>query len=57
MANAKTTPPVTVAIVTAASRGIGASCARVLHQRGYRLTIMSRTPAIRTLASELDALA
>ncbi|MEO6874782.1 MAG: SDR family oxidoreductase, partial [Opitutaceae bacterium] len=42
---------------TAASRGIGASCARVLHQRGYRLTIMSRTPAIRTLASELDALA
>jgi NAD(P)-dependent dehydrogenase (short-subunit alcohol dehydrogenase family) len=46
-----------VAIVTAASRGIGASCARVLHERGYRLAVMSRTPAIREVADELDALA
>ena len=48
---------VKVAIVTAASRGIGASCARLLHERGYRLALMSRTPAIRTIATELDALA
>jgi NAD(P)-dependent dehydrogenase (short-subunit alcohol dehydrogenase family) len=46
-----------VAIVTAASRGIGASCARTLHQRGYQLAVMSRTPAIQTLATELGALA
>ena len=43
--------------MTAASRGIGASCARVLHERGFRLALMSRTPAIKTIASELDALA
>ena len=46
-----------VAIVTAASRGIGASCARILHERGYRLALMSRTPAVQIVAAELDALA
>ncbi len=46
-----------VAIVTAASRGIGASCARVLHERGYRLAVMSRTPAIHGIATELGAMA
>jgi NAD(P)-dependent dehydrogenase (short-subunit alcohol dehydrogenase family) len=46
-----------VAIVTASSRGIGAGCARALHQRGYRLAVMSRSPAIQTIARELDALA
>lgn len=55
--SAKSRPPVKVAIVTAASRGIGASCARLLHERGYRLALMSRTPAIKTIAAELDALA
>ncbi len=44
-------------MVTAASRGIGASCARLLRERGYRLALMSRTPAIQTVAAELDALA
>lgn len=55
--SAKSKQPVKVAIVTAASRGIGAHCARLLHERGYRLALMSRTPAIRTIATELDALA
>ena len=55
--SARKNPLVKVAIVTAASRGIGAACARVLHARGYRLALMSRTPAIRTVAAELDALA
>jgi NAD(P)-dependent dehydrogenase (short-subunit alcohol dehydrogenase family) len=53
----KSNPSAKVAIVTAASRGIGASCARGLHERGYRLAVMSRTPAIQTLATELGALA
>jgi NAD(P)-dependent dehydrogenase (short-subunit alcohol dehydrogenase family) len=53
----KSSTPAKVAIVTAASRGIGASCARLLHERGYRLALMSRTPAIQTIAAELDALA
>ncbi len=46
-----------MAIVTAASRGIGASCARILRERGYHLALMSRTPAIQSVATELDALA
>src|SRR6185312_4773894 len=55
--SAKSRPVAKVAIVTAASRGIGAGCARILHERGYRLALMSRTSAIKTLARELDALA
>jgi NAD(P)-dependent dehydrogenase (short-subunit alcohol dehydrogenase family) len=39
-----------VALVTAASRGIGAACARVLAGRGYRL-------ALRAIADELGAVA
>jgi NAD(P)-dependent dehydrogenase (short-subunit alcohol dehydrogenase family) len=46
-----------VAIVTAASRGIGASCARVLNERGYRLAIMARGEGIHGVAAELGALA
>ncbi|MFI5356937.1 MAG: SDR family oxidoreductase [Opitutales bacterium] len=49
--------PAKVAIVTAASRGIGAACARMLRERGYRLAIMSRSEKIHDLARELDALA
>jgi len=43
-----------VAIVTAASRGIGASCARVLEQRGYEVAVMSRSNDIHALAAELE---
>jgi NAD(P)-dependent dehydrogenase (short-subunit alcohol dehydrogenase family) len=46
-----------VAIVTAASRGIGAVCVRELKLRGYRLVIMSRSEAIERLAKETGACA
>jgi len=46
-----------VAIVTAASRGIGAHCARALKARGYRLSVMARSEGIHAVAAELDALA
>jgi NAD(P)-dependent dehydrogenase (short-subunit alcohol dehydrogenase family) len=46
-----------VAIVTAASRGIGAACARALKARGYQLAVMSRSERIDELAKELGALA
>ncbi|MBS0631475.1 MAG: SDR family oxidoreductase [Verrucomicrobia bacterium] len=46
-----------VAIVTAASRGIGAHCARTLKARGYHLSVMARSEGIHALAGELDALA
>jgi len=45
-----------IAIVTAASRGMGAAIARELAARGYRLALFSRTDALAPLASELDAL-
>jgi NAD(P)-dependent dehydrogenase (short-subunit alcohol dehydrogenase family) len=45
-------PP--VAIVTAASRGMGASIARRLARDGYRVSLMSRTPEVESLAGELD---
>jgi NAD(P)-dependent dehydrogenase (short-subunit alcohol dehydrogenase family) len=44
-----------VAIVTAASRGIGAAVARELRRRGYRLALMARSEAIDGLAAELHA--
>ena len=46
-----------VAIITAASKGIGAACARLLTQRGYRLALFARGPDLGNLATELDALA
>lgn len=46
-----------VAIVTCSSRGIGAACARVLAAEGCRLTLMSRTEHIQTIATELGAVA
>ena len=44
-----------VAIVTAASRGMGAACARKLAKADYKLVIMSRSDDIFPLANELDA--
>lgn len=46
-----------VAIVTAASRGIGAGCARELAARGYRVSLLARSPQIHDLAAELGGIA
>jgi NAD(P)-dependent dehydrogenase (short-subunit alcohol dehydrogenase family) len=45
-----------VAIVTAASKGMGEACARELARRGYRLALLARSDDIASLASKLDAL-
>jgi len=42
-----------VAIVTAASQGIGEACARTLSARGYRLALLARSQALGALAQEL----
>ena len=44
-----------VAIITAASKGMGAACARELSRRGYQLVLMARSNAINDLAEELGA--
>lgn len=46
-----------VAIVTAASRGMGAAVARELNERGYRLALFARSDAVEALAGELGAVA
>jgi NAD(P)-dependent dehydrogenase (short-subunit alcohol dehydrogenase family) len=46
-----------VAIVTAASRGIGAGCARELAARGYAVSLMARSPDILDFAHELGGIA
>jgi NAD(P)-dependent dehydrogenase (short-subunit alcohol dehydrogenase family) len=46
-----------VAIVTAASRGIGAGCARELAVQGYTVSLMARSESIFDLAKELDGIA
>jgi NAD(P)-dependent dehydrogenase (short-subunit alcohol dehydrogenase family) len=46
-----------VALVTAASQGIGESIARELASRGYRLALMARSEAILSIGKELDAVA
>ena len=46
-----------VAIVTAASRGMGAACARELSRRGYDLALMARSDDVHALARELGAVA
>ena len=50
-------PSAPVAIITAASKGMGAACARLLAQRGYHLALFARGPELGNLATELDALA
>jgi len=45
------------AIVTAASQGVGAACARELAARGYRLTIMARSEGIHDIAGDTGAVA
>jgi NAD(P)-dependent dehydrogenase (short-subunit alcohol dehydrogenase family) len=45
-----------VTIVTAASRGIGAACARLLAEQGHRLALMARSAMVETLAAELGAI-
>ncbi len=49
--------PKKVAIVTAASRGIGAGCARELAAQGYTVSLMARSASIFDLAKELDSIA
>lgn len=44
-------------IVTASSRGIGASCARGLAAKGWRVVLMSRSDECETLARDLDGYA
>jgi len=46
-----------VAIVTAASRGIGAGCARELADRGYRVSLLARSLQVMDLAKELNGIA
>lgn len=42
-----------VAIITAASAGIGAACARELAERGYRVSLLARSEAVHDVALEL----
>ncbi len=46
-----------VALITAASRGIGAAAARELASRDYDVVLLARSPEIDALATELDGLA
>jgi NAD(P)-dependent dehydrogenase (short-subunit alcohol dehydrogenase family) len=50
------TSPTRVALVTAASRGIGAACARELDAQGYRVALLARSPQVQDLAQELGGL-
>lgn len=46
-----------VVIVTAASRGIGAGCARELAAQGYRVSLLARSESVLGLAKELGGIA
>lgn len=45
------------AIITAASKGIGAACAKVFAEKGYNVSIMARNEDVFTLAKSINALA
>lgn len=45
-----------VAVVTAASKGMGAACATELAQRGYDMVMMSRSDAVLELANKLQGM-
>ncbi len=45
-----------VAIVTAASRGIGAACAKQLATEGYEVALMARSERVHAVAKEVDGL-
>jgi NAD(P)-dependent dehydrogenase (short-subunit alcohol dehydrogenase family) len=42
-----------VALITAASRGMGAACARELARRGYRVSLLARSAEVEALAREV----
>ena len=46
-----------VALITAASKGMGAACARELARRGYRVALLARSEGVEAVARELDGLA
>jgi NAD(P)-dependent dehydrogenase (short-subunit alcohol dehydrogenase family) len=46
-----------VAVITAASKGIGAAVARELHARGHHVALLARGPEVITLADELGGIA
>ena len=46
-----------VAIVTASSRGIGAGCAKELATRGYKVSLLARSPSVLDLANSLGGIA
>jgi NAD(P)-dependent dehydrogenase (short-subunit alcohol dehydrogenase family) len=50
-------PEERVAIVTAASKGMGAATARALAGRGYRVALLARSEAVQVLAGELGGIA
>jgi NAD(P)-dependent dehydrogenase (short-subunit alcohol dehydrogenase family) len=45
-----------VALITAASRGVGAACARRLAADGYRVALLARTHGVEELAVELGGI-
>ena len=50
-------PDSPVAVLTAASYGIGAACARELASRGHRVVLLSRSEDVETMAASLGGIA